>query len=108
MPKRERLTPYLSRYVIYFFDLNFAHTDPAREYIRQFMNNHRQFRWPEQKNSVSIEEISEVFEQTVDSLRKMDKKELTQLWRQKAKELHPPLTPPIKGGESKGCHVVRP
>ena len=53
------------------------------------MNSRRQFRWPERKSTVSMDEISEVFEETADSLRKMDKKELTQLWRRKAKELHP-------------------
>ena len=88
MPPRHVLSPYLARYVIYFFDLSFAHTDPAREYVRQFMNSRRQFRWPEKK-SMDADEISEVFGETADMLRKMGKKELTRMWRQKAKELHP-------------------
>jgi hypothetical protein len=90
MPPRHVLSPYLARYVIYFFDLSFAHTDPAREYIRQFRNNHRQFRWPEKK-SMGADEISKVFGESADTLRKMSKKELTRLWRRKAKELHPDI-----------------
>lgn len=93
MPKSGNMSPYLARYVIHFFDLSFAHTDPAREYIRQFMNNNRQFRWPEKK-TISEDEISSVFGKTGDTLRKMNKKELTKLWRQKAKKLHPDI-----GGE---------
>lgn len=93
MPPRHVLSPYLARYVIYFFDLSFAHTDPAQEYIRQFRNSHRQFRWPDKK-SMSGDEISKVFGETADTLRKMNKKELTRLWRQKAKKLHPDI-----GGE---------
>ncbi|MBC8316861.1 MAG: hypothetical protein H8E41_03080 [Desulfobulbaceae bacterium] len=87
------LSPYLARYVIYFFDLSFAHTDPAREYARQFRNSHRQFRWPEKK-SMGEDEISKIFGETADTLRQMNTKDLTSLWRRKAKELHPDI-----GGE---------
>ena len=90
MPPRHVLSPYLARYVIYFFDLSFAHTDPAREYVRQFMNSRRQFRWPDKK-SMGADEISKVFGESSDALRKMNKKELTKLWRRKAKELHPDI-----------------
>lgn len=83
-----RLSPYLSRYIIYFFDLKFGANKRTNEYIRQFLNDHRNFKWPENQK-INDDEISQVFGATIKELREMGEKELTSLWRQKAKELHP-------------------
>ncbi len=58
------------------------------------MDDHRQFRWPERKNKVSDDEIATIFGESEETLRNADKKEITRLYRQKAKSLHPD-----KGGE---------
>jgi len=88
LPDLARLSPYLSRYIIYFFDLNFGVNDRTREYIRQFLNDHRQFKWPE-NTKINDNDIALVFGMGIDELRQLGEKELTSLWRRKAKELHP-------------------
>ncbi|MEN8200503.1 MAG: J domain-containing protein [Thermodesulfobacteriota bacterium] len=88
------LPDYLIRYVILFFDSTFPRQRRGFEQAREFMDDHRQFRWPERKEKVSEDELSTIFEETVEALRKADKKELTRLYRLKAKSLHPD-----KGGD---------
>ncbi len=83
------LHPYLSRYLIDFFDNSFPRANPGADYARDFMNGHRQFRWPETKNTMGKDEVNELFGESAETLANLDKKELTRLYRQKAKELHP-------------------
>ncbi len=86
---------HLRRYLVMFFDYmpSWQHS-PAQEYVRNFMNNHRKFRWPEKEPEVAKEQANKYFSVSYQELKKMDKKELTRLFRKKAKELHPD-----KGGE---------
>ena len=58
------------------------------------MDGHRQFKWPEKKDTVSKDEIATIFEESEETLRNADQKEITRLYRQKAKSLHPD-----KGGD---------
>ncbi len=90
----ERLHDYLTRYVIMFFDYDFGPSSFMDDYIRQFMNSRRQFRFPKKAASVTIDEASTVFGVSKDGLIKMSKRELTRLYRTRAHELHPD-----KGGE---------
>jgi hypothetical protein len=83
------LQPYLIRYLIMFFDYDFSASQAINDYIRQFMNSHRQFRFPKKKSSMTTDKVSEIFGETADKLTKLSKKELTKLYRRKAKELHP-------------------
>ncbi|MCF8055378.1 MAG: DnaJ domain-containing protein [Desulfocapsa sp.] len=89
-----RLPAYLIRYLILFFDSSFPRQRRGFAQAREFMDDHRQFRWPEKKDRVSKDEITTIFEESEDTLRKADKKEITRLYRQKAKSLHPD-----KGGD---------
>ena len=84
-----RLPVYLIRYLILFFDSSFPRSSRGSEQTREFMDDHRQFRWPERKNRVHKDEIATIFEESEETLRAADKKELTRLYRQKAKSLHP-------------------
>ena len=89
-----RLPDYLIRYLILFFDSSFPRQRRGYEQAREFMDDHRQFRWPERKNRVSEGEIATIFEESEQTLHSADKKEITRLYRQKAKSLHPD-----KGGD---------
>ncbi|MBU1056987.1 MAG: hypothetical protein KJ804_01510 [Proteobacteria bacterium] len=85
----DHLPDYLIRYVILFFDSNFPRQSRGFNQTREFMNGHRQFRWPKKKSTVSKDEISSIFEESEETLHRLDKKELTKLFRKKAKALHP-------------------
>lgn len=85
----DRLSPYLIRYLILFFDYDFGRSQALNDYIRQFMNSHRTFRFPKKKPAMSMDEASEVFEESREKLTRMTKRQLTRLYRQKAKKLHP-------------------
>lgn len=89
-----RLPDYLIRYLILFFDSSFPRRRNDSAQAQEFMDDHRQFRWPEQKETVSEDEISRLFGEDATTLRKANKKELTRIYRKKAKSLHPD-----KGGE---------
>ena len=83
------LPDYLIRYIILFFDSSFPRQRSGFEQARDFMDDHRQFRWPEKKSRVKEDEIATIFEESEETLRQADKKEITRLYRQKAKDLHP-------------------
>ncbi len=84
-----RLPDYLVRYLILFFDSSFPQQRRGGKQAREFVDNHRQFRWPERKETVSRDEIATIFEESEETLRQADKQEITRLYRQKAKSLHP-------------------
>ncbi len=77
-----------------FFDYEFGLGIHANEYIRQFMYNHRAFRWPKKKVTVSDEQVNALFGKSKKELKKLEQKELIRLFRKKAKKLHPD-----KGGD---------
>jgi len=86
------LQPYLIRHLIMFFDYGFAQSQAEQDFVKRFMNNRRQFNFPKKK--VDMDEASEIFHESAETLRSLGKKELTKLYRKKAKELHPDI-----GGE---------
>ena len=83
------LAEHLVRYVIMFFDHGYGRRSLFDDFIREFMGRHRAFQWPEKKPHVSTEAASRIFKTKWQDLQKMDKKELTRLYRERAKELHP-------------------
>ena len=83
------LPDYLIRYLILFFDSSFPRRNRDFEQAAEFQDQHRQFRWPERKNKVSKDEIATLFGESEETLRKADKKEITRLYRQNAKSIHP-------------------
>lgn len=83
------LHPHLQRYIVMFFDFSPQKRSFADEFIRNFMNSHRKFRWPERKPPVSEKKIQDMFSASYTDLKKMDKRDLTRLFRKKAMKLHP-------------------
>lgn len=89
MEPGDGLRPYLIRYLILFFDYDFSEAAALNDYLRQFLDSHRQFRFPPRQGAMSMEEASGIFGEPAERLAKLSKRELRRLFRQKAKELHP-------------------
>jgi hypothetical protein len=89
----QRLSDYLVRYVVMYFDHDFSQRSTAAEYIQDFMNRHRAYR-PPPSVVISLQEIVEIFGKSREILKKMSRRELWRLYRRRAQELHPD-----KGGE---------
>lgn len=90
------LKDYLVRYLIMFIDFDYEPRSFLEEYIHSFINNHRDFRPPNPKTSVTMDEASDIFGEGKETLVKMDRNELTRLYRRRARRLHPDA-----GGDSK-------
>jgi len=88
------LNEYLIRYVLMYFDHDYAAGSLMDEYLRQFMNSRREYRPSHRSKTVILKEASAIFGQTKEDLTKMNPKELSRLYRQRAQELHPD-----KGGD---------
>jgi len=83
------LQPYLVRYLILFFDYEFGESAALNSFIRQFMDSHRRFGFPERQNAMGLEEASAVFGEPAERLAKLSKGELKKMFRRRAKKLHP-------------------
>jgi len=93
METDSRLSDYLVRYVIMYFDHDYPQRSAAAEYIRDFMNRHREYR-PPPSVMVSMQEIAAIFGKSREILKKMSRRDLWRLYRRRAQELHPD-----KGGD---------
>jgi hypothetical protein len=80
---------HLVRYIIMFFDYGYGRRSLFDDFVREFMGRHRSFRWPEKKPTVSTDAAAKIFNTSWKDLQRMNKKDLTRLFRQRAKELHP-------------------
>lgn len=87
------LNDYLSRYAVMFFDHAFESRSPEADYIRDFINRHREYRPPDSVGA-SLQESADVFGESREVLRDMSARELTRLYRRRAQALHPD-----KGGD---------
>lgn len=87
-PQSSSLHHHLQRYLFFFFDYSFSFRSFNNEFVRNFQNSHRVFRWP-QKNKITSEELSSAFDEKFEILNNLDRKELTRLFRKRAKALHP-------------------
>jgi hypothetical protein len=85
----EPLHPHLVRYLIMFFDHTPRNRSFAEEYVRQFMNSHRTFRWPGRQGDANNQRILKVFGRSWTDLKKLNREDLNRLYRKKAMELHP-------------------
>jgi len=82
------LHPHLQRYVVMFFDYGYPQRSFIDDFARDFINRHRQFRWPEWKPEETTE-VTAIFGRTIEELRLLSNRDLARLFRQRAKELHP-------------------
>lgn len=87
--KSSRLHQHLVRYLVMFFDYSPRNRSYQDEFVRQFMNDHRRFFWPDRSKEVAEDTVIELYGQSLQSLKELSSKELRRLYRQKALELHP-------------------
>lgn len=83
------LHAYLIRYLLMYFDYDFAPRSWVEDYIRNFMNRRRDHKSPFKTGSVTLKQASSIFGESGEVLKKMSRKELVRLFRRKAQELHP-------------------
>jgi len=94
MTKQANLHEYLIRYLIMFYDNDYGKNTYLEDIYQEWMDSRRDFRFSRKKTPVSMDEASTVFGVSETELRQMTKKELTNLYRQKAQKIHPD-----KGGD---------
>ena len=94
MNTSDSLHNYLVRYVIMYFDHDFASRSFEEEYLRQFINSRRDHHAPYQTGAFSLQRASAAFGEPQEVLKKMSRKEFARLYRLKALEMHPD-----KGGD---------
>ena len=94
MKTGDRLHGYLVRYAVMFFDSDYDRGPFSDEYIYNFMNSRRHQRMLQPRRKVSLDEASTIFGVKKDDLRKINRRELTRLYRRTAQKLHPD-----KGGD---------
>ena len=88
------LHDYLIRYLLMYFDYDFATRSWVEDYIRNFINSRRDYRSPFKAGSVTLKQASSLFGESKETLKEMSRQELVRLFRRKAQELHPD-----KGGD---------
>jgi hypothetical protein len=89
MQTADRLHEYLVRYVLMYFDYDFAPRSWVDDYIRNFINSRRDYQPPHGAASVSWDQAGAIFGETKDELKKMSRQELSRIFRRRALELHP-------------------
>ena len=94
MKTDDSLHNYLVRYVIMYFDHDFATRSFMEEYLRQFINSRRDHHAPYQTGAFTMKRASAAFGEPQDVLKKMNRKQFARLYRLKAQQLHPD-----KGGD---------
>ena len=90
----DNLHDYLVRYVLLYFDHDFAPSSLMEDYLRQFINSRRDYRAPYATVALTLKKASTAFGETQAVLKKMSRKEVARLYRLKAQQLHPD-----KGGD---------
>lgn len=93
MEPGERLSDYLVRYVVMYFDHDFAPRAFAADYLRDFMNRHRDYR-PPAAVVMHLEEAARLFGASREELKAMSRADLARQYRRRAQALHPD-----KGGD---------
>jgi hypothetical protein len=88
------LHSYLVRYVVMYFDHDFAARSLMEDYLRRFINSHRNHRVPPAAVAFSLKRAGNAFGESESMLKKMSREELARLYRQKALDMHPD-----KGGD---------
>jgi hypothetical protein len=94
METGDRLHEYLVRYVVMYFDYDYAPKSFIEEYIRKFINNHRTYRPPIQSRKTDLDKAGALFKTTPEALKRMSRKDLVRLYRKRSQTLHPD-----KGGD---------
>ena len=89
MPTESSLHEYLIRYILMYFEYDYDPRSWVEDYIRHFINSHRDHQMPFNTGSVTLEKASSIFGESKAALKKMNRQELVRLFRRRALELHP-------------------
>jgi hypothetical protein len=95
--KKNELDGYLKRYLIMFFDYQYADTTLLDDLAKDFMFRHH-FYTPKPPPNIPVRNALKIFKLTQKEFRQMDKKELTQHYRNLARNCHPDV-----GGSHDAC-----
>lgn len=87
--KWEKLHPYLSRYVIMFFDNPYGPDGFMQEEMYRFYQRKREVWHPPKGPKVGNDEIRRLFGVESDDLNRMNRRDLTRAFHQAAHRLHP-------------------
>jgi hypothetical protein len=90
----DRLHDYLTRYLVMYFDYEYTPRSFVEEYIRNFINNRRDYRSPFPTGSAFLDEASSIFGESKAALKEMNRRNLARLYRRRAQRFHPD-----KGGD---------
>lgn len=82
------LDDYLVRYLIMFFDHQYANTTLLDDFAKNFMFRNRSFK-PRRQNSISIQTACKIFNITPEIFKQMTSKELIRRYRELAHKVHP-------------------
>ena len=93
-PDSDRLHRHLVRYILMHFDYDYAPGSLLEDYLRQFINSRRDYRPPYKSRAASLKAAGRILGESVDNLKKMNRREIARLYRRKAQKLHPD-----KGGD---------
>jgi len=83
------LREYLIRYATMFFDNDYGRSTYLEEMIQNWINSHRDYNPPQKKQGATMKEAVTIFGVSESELRTMCRRDLTRLYRRKARELHP-------------------
>ena len=94
MESGDGLHEYLVRYLLMYFDYDYAPKSFIEEYIQNFMNSRRNYRPPLKFRKADMDEAGALFKETPAALKKMSRRDLVRRYRQRIQKLHPD-----KGGD---------
>jgi hypothetical protein len=86
--RSDRLSDYLVKYVIMYFDSEFEAHSPEAEYLEDFINQHRVFR-PPPAQGPSLARACQIMGLSETQLKNLDKKGLTRVYRRLVLKYHP-------------------
>jgi hypothetical protein len=87
--RRSSLHPYLRRYVILFFDHDYADSSLLNDFARRFMNAHRSHTAPPPKKRVREDKALKIMELSKSEFQEMTQRTLTRHYRKLAGKHHP-------------------
>lgn len=83
------LPEYLQRYLCLWVDYTYGGNPLLNDHLHRFMNDHRKIRFPESAQEITVEEYQEIFNTSLEELKKMSSRQLTRFYRRHALRLHP-------------------
>jgi hypothetical protein len=91
----ERLSDYLVRYAILWFDFDFGQKPPQRQIFEEFVRSRAHFQPPPPRPTLNMDKALQVFALSRDEHRQMSRTQITRIYRRQAMSCHPD-----QGGES--------